>query len=152
MRTVVVMAAIMPAKGRARRRPMSEINVVPYIDVMLVLLVIFMVTAPLLYHGIDVDLPETQAEPVEPSAIDTIMVTISRDGSFVLSVGVDPEETVNADELLERVAAQLAVTPGSPVVVRGDRAVAYGDVLEVVASLRRAGVDTVGLLTRPAQE
>jgi biopolymer transport protein TolR len=142
----------MLARGRPRRRPMSEINVVPYIDVMLVLLVIFMVTAPLLYHGIDVDLPELAAEPVEPSELDTIMVTVTSDGVFLLSIGVDPEQVVDAEQLLSRVAAQLANSPRSPVVVRGDRAVAYGEVLEVVASLRRAGVERVGLLTRPTQE
>lgn len=131
---------------------MSEINVVPYIDVMLVLLVIFMVTAPLLYHGIDVDLPETRAEPVEPSDIDTVVVSIGADGGISVSIGLDAPRRIDRAALGAEVADILAATPTTPVVVRGDRAVPYGDVVALMATLQDAGVAQVGLLTRPTGE
>ena len=131
---------------------MSDINVVPYIDVMLVLLVIFMVTAPLLYHGIDVDLPETRAEPVEPSDIDTVVVSVDADGGLSISIGLDAPRRIDRAALAAEVTDILAATPTTPVVVRGDRTVPYGDVVALMAALQDAGVAQVGLLTRPAEE
>ncbi|MCP1674090.1 biopolymer transport protein TolR [Natronocella acetinitrilica] len=136
----------------ARRKPMSEINVVPYIDVMLVLLVIFMVTAPLLYHGVDVDLPEITSEPIDQSDIDPVVVTVTGDGEYTVSIGIDPDEPVTPDELMDLVARVMRNNPQTPVMVRGDRNVAYGHVLTAMSSLRGAGVPQVGLMTRPPQE
>lgn len=132
-----------------RRRPMADINVVPYIDVTLVLLIIFMVTAPLLQNGVDVDLPEAQANPVavEPEA-PPVIVTVAADGSCRLNWEGAPE-VVSPESLLVKVAAILRYKPGTQVLVAGDSEVAYGKVVEIMAALRGAGVGKVGLLTRP---
>ncbi|QIT54138.1 protein TolR [Aquisalimonas sp. 2447] len=137
---------------RAKRRPMSEINVVPYIDVMLVLLVIFMVTAPLLYQGVDVDLPQADAEPLSQDEQDPIIVTVNRDGDLMVSIGTDPDEPVSADEVTDLVSRVMRNNPGTPVLVRGDEQVRYGLVLDTMAMLQRAGVPQVGLMTRPPSD
>ena len=137
---------------RAKRKPMSEINVVPYIDVMLVLLVIFMVTAPLLYQGVDVDLPQTEAEPLSQDQEDPIIVTVNRDGDLMVSIGTDPDEPVSADEVTDLVSRVMRNNPGTPVLVRGDEQVRYGLVLDTMAMLQRAGVPQVGLMTRPPSD
>lgn len=134
---------------RAKRKPMSEINVVPYIDVMLVLLVIFMVTAPLLYQGVDVDLPQADAEPLSQDEQDPVIVTVNRDGELMVSIGTDPDEPVSADEVTDLVSRVMRNNPGTPVLVRGDEQVRYGLVLDTMAMLQRAGVPQVGLMTRP---
>jgi biopolymer transport protein TolR len=139
--------------GQRRRRPMSEINVVPYIDVMLVLLIIFMVTAPLLTQGVKVELPQAAAEAIDPADLrdrPPIVLSVDRDGRLYLNQGVAPE-TALEDELLEaRVAALLRRTPGVPVFVKGDRAVPYGRVVEAMTLLQRAGATRVGFITEPA--
>ncbi len=133
----------------SRRRPMADINVVPYIDVTLVLLIIFMVTAPLLQNGVDVDLPEASANPVvvEPET-QPVIVTITADGGCRLEWEGEPE-VVLPQSLLVRVAAIMRHKPGTQVLVAGDSEVAYGKVVEIMAALRGAGVGKVGLLTRP---
>ena len=141
----------MPA-GHRRRRPMSEINVVPYIDVMLVLLIIFMVTAPLLTQGVKVELPQAAAEAIDPSELQDrppIVLSVDRDGRLYLNQGVAPETPLD-DTLLEaRVAALLRRAPGVPVFVKGDRAVPYGRVVEAMTLLQRAGATRVGFITEP---
>lgn len=137
---------------RGRRKPMSEINVVPYIDVMLVLLVIFMITAPLLYQGVAVDLPQETAEPLPQDEQDPVVVTISRDGEYTLSIGDDPDQPLGMDEITDLVSRVMRNSPGTPVLVRGDRNVTYGHVLQVMSTLRRAGVPQVGLMTEPPRE
>ncbi|MFN3918888.1 MAG: protein TolR [Methylohalobius sp.] len=134
---------------RPRRRPMADINVVPYIDVTLVLLIIFMVTAPLLQNGVDVDLPQASANPVavEPEA-PPVIVTVSADGSCRLDWEGEPE-AVSPQSLLVKVAAILRYKPSTQVLVAGDSEVSYGKVVEIMAALREAGVGKVGLLTRP---
>ena len=138
--------------GSRRRRPMSEINVVPYIDVMLVLLIIFMVTAPLLTQGVKVELPQAAAEAIDPSDLGErppIVLSIDREGRLFLNQGAAPEVAL-ADDLLEaRVAALLRRTPGVPVFVKGDRAVPYGRVVEAMTLLQRAGAARVGFITEP---
>jgi biopolymer transport protein TolR len=130
---------------RARRRKlMSEINVVPYIDVMLVLLVIFMITAPLLTQGIKVELPQTAARPVEVTDRETLVVTVDREGRYFLD-----DRRIGADELRDKVARMLKLSPQLPVLVRGDRHVAYGEVVKAMALLQAAGAPNVGLLTEP---
>ncbi|MCC5856713.1 MAG: protein TolR [Ectothiorhodospiraceae bacterium] len=137
---------------RKRHKPMGEINVVPYIDVMLVLLVIFMVTAPLLYQGVDVDLPQAEAEPLSQQEQDPVIVTVTAGGEYMLSIGIDPEQPISPEEMTELVARVVRNNPQTPVLVRGDRNVAYGHVLTAMSTLQRAGVPQVGLMTQPPQE
>jgi len=134
--------------ARPRRRPLAEINVVPYIDVTLVLLIIFMVTAPLLQNGVDVELPQAAARPVPPRDTPPLIVTVTADGRFFLRLG-NEREPVRLEDLLVKVQAVLRHRPDTQVLVAGDDKVAYGRVVQVMAALQRAGVDQVGLLTRP---
>ena len=134
------------AQLKRGRRPMSEINVVPYIDVMLVLLIIFMVTAPLLTQGIKVDLPQAEAEAIDPDDFKNtppIVISIDADGRLFLNQGESPSEALDDVMLESRVAALLRRTPGVPVFVKGDRAVAYGRVVEAMVLLQRAGAAKV---------
>jgi biopolymer transport protein TolR len=138
------------SSGRRRsRRPMSDINVVPYIDVMLVLLVIFMVTAPMLQQGVEVDLPQASAAPVDTKEIEPLVVGIKADGSYHLSI--EKTRAVALDEMLTMVAAVMRRQPQTPVLVKGDRNVSYGTVVEAMASLQQAGVPKVGLMTDPGR-
>lgn len=137
---------------RSKRKPMAEINVVPYIDVMLVLLVIFMVTAPLLYQGVDVDLPQAEAEPVSQDSEDPVIVTVSDNGDLRASIGADPDEPLSEDELADMVTKVMRNNPETPVLVRGDAAVRYGRVLETMTLLQQAGVPQVGMMTRPPED
>ena len=149
----------MREQQRAKRRPMSEINVVPYIDVMLVLLVIFMATAPLLMQGVDVALPAVDNAPLdETDEPDPLVVSIRADGSIWLNVGVaDADETsgdssrVSIGNLADQTGKILRTRPDVRVFVRGDTAIAYGRVMEVMAVLQGAGVRDVGLVTDPAE-
>ena len=138
----------MPA---ARRKPMSEINVVPYIDVMLVLLVIFMAAAPMLAQGIQLDLPREPSEPLERSEQDPLIVSIQRDGSMYLNVGSDDGESVSISqtELQDRAMRVLRARPDVPVFVRGDTELPYGTIVSVMTILQQAGAESVGLLTEP---
>ena len=135
------------ARHGHRRRPISDINVVPYIDVMLVLLVIFMVTAPLLSQGVKVDLPKASAKPVEPGQSEPLIVTVDASARFYLNYGDEPEEPLEPRRLVARVNAVLRHRPGVPVLVKGDRTAAYGDVVIAMSLLQQAGVGSVGLLT-----
>ena len=133
---------------RRRKRMMSEINVVPYIDVMLVLLVIFMVTAPLLTQGVNVDLPQVAAEPVKVKEnLEPLVVTVDRDGSYYVTIGDDQDKPIDNDTLLQKVAAVVKYKPGTPVLVRGDQETRYGDVVIAMALIQKAGVPNVGLMT-----
>ncbi len=126
---------------------MSEINVVPYIDVMLVLLVIFMITAPLLTQGVQVDLPRTAADPIEQVEKEPLIVTVDEDGRYYVSIGDDQDKSIDHEELVHRVAAVMKYSPGTPVLVKGDEAATYGKVAVAMALLQKAGVPSVGLLT-----
>ena len=129
---------------------MAEINVVPYIDVMLVLLVIFMVTAPLLYQGVEIQLPQSTAEPMQPQEQEPVIVEVDRNGRYYLSIGEqDDDEPVSAEEVIVNVTAVMRARPETPVFVRGDTGVAYGRVVEVMTALQQAGVPQVGLMTQP---
>ncbi|HHZ71323.1 MAG TPA: protein TolR [Methylococcaceae bacterium] len=132
-----------------RRKPMAEINVVPYIDVTLVLLIIFMVTAPLLQTGVEVDLPKAQAKTVAQDNTPPTVVSIDKDGQYFLSIGGGQDELVTAEELLIRVAAVLRYKPETKVLIRGDESVNYGRVVNVMAALKKANVPSVGLMTSP---
>lgn len=132
---------------RTKKRPMSEINVVPYIDVMLVLLVIFMITAPLLTTGVDVELPQTAAEPMGKDAKEPLIVTVSKEGDYYLSVGETPDKPVGHEDMVALAAAVLRHQPGTPVMVRGDGRVEYGKVVIAMALLQKAGAPSIGLVT-----
>ena len=134
-------------RKRTYKRPISEINVVPYIDVMLVLLVIFMITAPLLAQGVKVDLPQADAEPLDTREQEPLVVTIDATGSYYVNYGDDQESPVEPRVLAARVGALLRHRPGLAVVVRGDESVPYGDVVVLMSVLQRAGAPSVGLMT-----
>ena len=134
-------------KTRQRRRPMAEINVVPYIDVMLVLLIIFMITAPLLQQGVEIDLPQASANPLPPEQREPLVVTISKTGDLYLNIGENNQKPLDEDLLVNRVAAVIKNHPQTPVLVRGDKAVDYGRVTEAMVLLQGAGVEKVGLMT-----
>ncbi len=133
---------------RPRRRPMSEINVVPYIDVTLVLLIIFMVTAPLLQNGVDVNLPKARARTVAAEDTPPLVVTVAADGHYYLNLD-QPRRPLEVRALLVKVQAVRRHKPQTKVLVAGDDKVPYGRVVQVMAALQRAGVEQVGLLTRP---
>ena len=136
---------------RKRRRPVSEINVVPYIDVMLVLLIIFMVTAPLISQGVKVDLPKASANPIEQEDTPPIIASVDVKGRYFLNVGEDQESPISEDELGAIVKAQLTKEPNTPVVVKGDGQVAYNEVIQLMVLLQQAGVPSVGLMTDPVE-
>ena len=133
-----------------KRKLMSEINVVPYIDVMLVLLVIFMVTAPLLTQGIEVDLPKAGAEPID-SAADKLplIVSVDKAGNLYLSVGDDEDEPSNAKEIVAKVGAILRNSPETPMLIKADREVEYGYVVGAMVLLQQGGAENVGFVTDP---
>ena len=135
-----------------KRRPMAEINVVPYIDVMLVLLIIFMVTAPLITQGVKVDLPQAAAEPLDDESKPPMVASINAKGEYFLSTGSDTQEPMTAQDLAVVVAAQLQVDPKTPVIVKADKTIAYSYVVELMVLLQRAGAPSVGLMTEPAEK
>lgn len=138
------------ARQRIRKRPMAEINVVPYIDVMLVLLVIFMITAPLLTQGVKVELPKADAEAVESANDEPLIVTVDAAGNYHLNIGDDARKGISAEVLKKRVATVLRRKPKIQVLVRGDKDVNYGKVVRAMTLLKQAGVESVGLVTEPA--
>ena len=140
------------ARNRVRRRPMSEINVVPYIDVMLVLLVIFIITAPLLTQGVKVDLPQADAQPLDVESQEPLVVTIDETGSYYVNYGENQGSPVEPRVLAARVTALLRHRPGLSVVVRGDEHVPYGDVVLLMTILQSAGAPSVGLITEAPRE
>ncbi len=139
-------------RQRIRKQPISEINVVPYIDVMLVLLVIFMITTPLLSQGVKVDLPQVPSKPLEEQAKDPVIVSVDSEGSFYITFGENQDDPVSPDDLVNRIAALLKYRPGIPVFVKGDRNVPYGRVVGLMALLQGAGVPSIGMITEPPEQ
>ncbi len=135
---------------RQRRKPVAEINVVPYIDVMLVLLIIFMITAPILTQGVKVDLPQADANPVETpdENSEPFIVSIDSDGNFYAAVGDKQNDPIDAERLAIITRAVLKRSPDTPVLVKGDNAANYGQVVNVMALLQQAGAPSVGLITK----
>jgi biopolymer transport protein TolR len=131
---------------------MAEINVVPYIDVTLVLLIIFMITAPLIQSGVDVDLPQADAKLIDQENMPTpIIITVDKNGQYFIDLGNGEEdEPVSASDLLLLTAAVRKNKPATQVYIRGDQQVAYGKVVTVMAALKNAGVPNVGLMTEAA--
>ena len=138
-----------PFNRAGRRKPMAEINVVPFIDVMLVLLVIFMITAPMLTQGVQLDLPQVSSEPIESQEErEPLIVSVDREGTYYLMLG-DDEMTVGLEELGDRVIILLERQPDTQVLVRGDRVVPYGEIVALMSTLQTAGVANVGLISEP---
>lgn len=133
--------------SRKKHKLASEINIVPYIDVMLVLLVIFMITAPLLQQGVEIELPQASANPLPPDQREPLVLTVSKNGDYYLNVGDNKESPIAADALVTRVAAVIKYHPETPVLVRGDQSVDYGRVTTAMVLLQSAGVEKVGLMT-----
>ncbi|OGT78010.1 MAG: protein TolR [Gammaproteobacteria bacterium RIFCSPLOWO2_02_FULL_56_15] len=136
-------------KPRVRKKPMSAINVVPYIDVMLVLLIIFMITAPLLSQGVKVDLPQAPSEPMPAEDREPVVISVDSAGKFYINYGENQDQPIDPQTLANRVSALLKYQPGIPVYLKGDQSVPYGRVVEAMAMLQRAGVNGVGLITDP---
>jgi len=132
-------------------RPMAEINVIPYIDVMLVLLIIFMVTTPLLSQGVAVQLPQAPAKVLSAAEKEPFIISIDKQGNYFLNIGSSNETPLSEQQLLTRVAAQLKYLQENKlrptVLVKGDREINYGKVVQVMALLQKAGVENVGLVT-----
>ena len=135
-----------------RRKPMSEINVVPYIDVMLVLLVIFMVTAPLMTQGLRVELPEAISEPITfQEEFETLLVSVRRDGSIFLNIGQKDLPT-SLGKIAEDAKKILGANPNIKVLIEGDKMLPYGKIVEIMEVLRQSGASGVGLITQPPKE
>jgi biopolymer transport protein TolR len=132
------------------RRLMGEINVVPYIDVMLVLLIIFMITAPLLNQGVKVNLPKAHAEPLPTkSAKDPVVLTVDGGGRLFLNIASDPQAAQDPDAIQAQVSAALQNDPERAVLVKADRSVPYGTVMQAMVMLQRAGASKVGMVADP---
>lgn len=131
-----------------KHRFAAEINVVPYIDVMLVLLVIFMVTAPLLTQGVKVELPQANTNPIESNQEEPLIVSIKADGSLYVNLS-NKDAKKSIEEIQRAISKVVKAKPSTPVMVWGDAAVPYGKVVAVMAKLQEAGVQHVGLVTEP---
>jgi biopolymer transport protein TolR len=141
----------MSARSRKRRKLKAEINVVPYIDVMLVLLIIFMVTAPLLNLGVDVELPEANAKPIQQQK-EPVIVAVLADGSLSLALQGEAPEAIDEATLLAKLTAFVRNNPNVPVLLGGDGSIPYQQVMQKMALLQQAGVAKVGLMAQPVQE
>lgn len=147
------MASVLSRGGRRRgKRLMAEMNVVPYIDVTLVLLIIFMITAPLITQGVKVDLPQAPSEVMEPQQEEPVVVSIDASGRLYVDLGENPSQPIDEDTLVTRVAGIKKYKPATEFLVRGDAGVPYGRVVEVMALMQGAGLDSVGLLTQPPEK
>ena len=135
-------------KSTVRRKPISDINVVPYIDVMLVLLVVFMITAPMMTAGVKVDLPDADAKPIElPKDEEFIIVSVNQSGQYYLSVGGDTKEPRPMEEVADMVGKIKRNKPATPVLMEGDHNASYGLVVQMMVALQKVGVNDVGLVT-----
>jgi biopolymer transport protein TolR len=135
---------------RKKRKLKAEINVVPYIDVMLVLLIIFMVTAPLLNLGVDIKLPESTAKALQVPK-DPITIGVDKDGKFFLQISGGAREEMNPDDLVKKVAAYVRADPQVPVLLGGDSRATYGQVYQILPGLQAAGVTKLQLMSAPLQ-
>lgn len=137
---------------RKKRKPMAEINVVPYIDVMLVLLIVFMVTAPMLNQGIDVDLPQANNEPLDiDENLETLVVSITAAGEYFLSIGAtgDERESVSLETVGAQVSRILNANPEIQVLVEGDTEADWGAMITLITTLNQAGVTNPNFITQP---
>lgn len=142
----------MDMRRPARRKLMGEINVVPFIDVMLVLLIVFMVTAPLITQGVKVDLPKVDSPTVDDNDKLTLVVSIDAEGQYFISLGEVPEENsppVPLEQIGDQVGKIMNQNPSVPVYVEADASVAHGVVMKLVSTLEKAGVPNVLFVTQP---
>lgn len=140
----------MSLRKKKKRRLVAEINVVPYIDVMLVLLIVFMVTAPLLMQGVKVNLPKAASSPLEEKDKEPLVISIKDDGSYYLDLGnTDQQQAETLANIVDKVGKVLREQPETPVLVWGDKSVDYGAVVGLMSELQRAGAASVGLVTEP---
>ncbi|KAB2899335.1 MAG: protein TolR [Dokdonella sp.] len=140
-----------PIASRRRKRKLNaEINVVPYIDVMLVLLIIFMVTAPLLNLGVDIELPQSAAKSIHHDK-EPAVVSVDRGGQLYLTLANAPREAIDAEALKTKIAAFVRQNPQIPVYVAGDTAADYGTIYDAMVLLQQAGVPKVGLMSKPPE-
>ena len=137
------------SRSKGKRRLMSDINVVPYIDVMLVLLIIFMITAPLLTQGISVDLPNAPASQLDPGQNEPLVLSVDRDGKYYLNVGDDEDMPIDDATVVERASAVLRRNAQTPVLVQADETVPYGRVVTGAVLLQQAGAAKIGFQTDP---
>jgi len=137
----------MMARRSSRKRVIADINVVPYIDVMLVLLVIFMITAPLLNQGVEIDLPKADSEPLPPSDQPPLILSVDRQGAYYLNLADNPKQPLDSESIFTRSAALLRRNPRLPVLVKADTNVDYGTVVRAMVLLQQAGAEKVGLST-----
>ncbi len=137
------------ARSRRRSRQVAEINVVPYIDVMLVLLVIFIATAPVVMQGVTVDLPKAEAEAMNEDQLTPIIATVDRAGQYYVSLDTQSVKADGLEALSQIVVRELSKDPKRPVVVQGDAQVPYDAVIQLMNALKQAGVSSVGLVTEP---
>ena len=143
------------SRKHGRRKPMAEINVVPYIDVTLVLLIIFMITTPILQTGVDVDLPQAESKTVESTGNDDnppIVISIKEQGLYYIKIGTGDDELISVEAINASVVAVLADKPKTQILINADRGVDYGTVVTIMAELKNAGVPTVGLMTKPKEK
>ncbi|ANG62397.1 protein TolR [Marinobacterium aestuarii] len=134
-------------RQKRKRKLNAEINVVPYIDVMMVLLVIFMVTAPMLTQGVDVQLPKASADPVDSKDSEPLIVTVDAEGQYYINIGGADQSVVSAEDVGERVQKVLAANPDKMLLVKGDKRVEYDKVVGLMVLLQQAGAPSVGLVT-----
>jgi biopolymer transport protein TolR len=138
-------------RTRKKRKLKAEINVVPYIDVMLVLLIIFMVTAPLLNLGVDIKLPQSTAKAVHVDK-EPLVISVDKDGKFYLTVGSGQREAIDPDALVKKIGAFVRQDPQVPVLLGGDQRALYGQVYQILPGLQEAGVSKIGLMSQPLQD
>lgn len=145
----------MPVVRRSRRvrRQVAEINVVPYIDVMLVLLVIFMITAPLLQTGVEIDLPDAAATPISDAgeSEEPLILSVDAGGQWYLNVGEEPGEPLVREEVQRLASAVLRLNPNRRVLVAGDKSIDYGQIMQAMVTLQLAGAPEIGLMSDPEQ-
>ena len=137
------------ARTRVRTRPKAEINVVPYIDVMLVLLVIFIATAPVVMQGVTVDIPQAEAETMNEDQKTPIIATVDKVGQYYVTIDTNNVKMGSLDELTAYVSSELQKDLTRPVVVQGDAQVPYDNVIQLMNALKKSGVKSVGLVTEP---
>jgi biopolymer transport protein TolR len=136
-----------------RHRQLAEINVVPYIDVMLVLLIIFMVTAPLLFQGVNVNLPTANAKPVDTKTLEPIVISINSHGNYYLNIAPNPTQIISAKELFNMVSLEIKQNKNQldkrQILIKGDKSVNYGEIMQIMVLLQEAGAENIGLITQP---
>ena len=130
-----------------KRRAVAEINVVPYIDVMLVLLIIFMITAPIVQQGVEIELPKLAANSLPAEQLEPVILTVSKTGDYYLNIGDNLKNSVSDDVVIQRITLVLKQKPKTPILVRGDKDADYGSVTTAMVLLQSAGVEKVGLMT-----